>query len=186
MVRHSREYQGTEIVRDYQNPRFALTANPLNHIPPIYMLPVPPPGDPLELNACFDDTLPDHGNHRQHWFVQDDDESLMRGDGEEVDDPDYNVTPVPLTRVASVLHPSDLSRAYVFCGNQYVTIKVIPGTMGDTTEPGSKFIIDDWPSLLRTKFLGRVDAVLPSPNNNRLMYFFSAENYALIYADPGS
>jgi hypothetical protein len=150
------------------------------------MLPTLLPGDPLELYTCFDDTLPDHGKHKQHRFVQDDDSGLMRGDGEEVDDPDYNITPVPLTSVASVLHPSDLSRAYVFCANRYVMIKVIPGTMGDTTERGSKAIIDDWPSLLRTKFLGRVDAVLPTPNNNRLMYFFSAENYALIYADPGS
>ena len=137
-----------------------------------------PPGDPLELYACSDDTLPDHDKHKQRCFVQDDDDTdLMRGDGEEVDDPFYNITPVPITSVAShgVLHPSDLSRAYVFCGNRYVTIKVIPGTMGDTTERGSKAIIDDWPSLLRTKFLGRVDAVLPSPNNNRLMYFFSGE-----------
>ena len=103
-----------------KTPALTLAANPLTIYHLCYcMLPALPPGDPLELYACSDDTLPDHGKHKQRCFVQDDDDTdLMRGDGEEVDDPFYNITPVSLTSIASVLHPSDLSRAYVFCANR--------------------------------------------------------------------
>jgi len=110
----------------------------------------------------------------------------MYGDGEEFEDEDYNITPIPLTSVAGVLQPSNLSSAYVFCGGRYVTIKVIPGTMGDRTARGSKIIVDDWPSLLRTMFAGRIDAVLPLPNGSNQLYFFAGENYALINAGNGS
>ena len=110
------------------------------------------------------------------------DNELMRGDGGEVLDSEYDVTPVLRNSVAGVLHPSDSSRAYVFCGHEYVTTKV----MGDTIVRGPKFIVDDWPSLSRIMFAGWIDAVLPIPNNTKQMYFFSSEDYALINADPGS
>jgi len=101
--------------------------------------------------------------------------------GEVVADPEYDVTPVLRNSVAGVLHPSDSSRAYVFCGHEYVTTEV----MGDTiVRP--RFIVDDWLSLSRIMFAGWIDAVLPIPNNTKQMYFFSGEDYALINADPGS
>ena len=133
------------------------------------MRPVLPPADPLD----------------ELWQRLSDNE-LMHGDGEEVKDPEYDVTPAPLNSVAGVLHPSDSSRAFVFCGDEYVTIKVIPGTTGDTTVRGSKFTVDDWPSLMKIAFAGWIDAVLPIPNDTKQMYFFSGEDYALINADPGS
>jgi len=116
----------------------------------------------------------------QDLTLEDDDDE----DWEAYYDDAYDVTPVPLIRVAGVLQPSDASCAYVFCGNRYVTIKVSPGTMGDTTARGSKSIADDWPSLWRT-FGGRIDAVLPIPNESSKMYFFSLENYVLINTNPG-
>jgi len=108
------------------------------------------------------------------------DNELMRGDGEVVADPEYDVTPVLRNSVAGVLHPSDSSWAYVFCGHEYVTTEV----MGNTIVRGPKFIVDDWPSLSKIMFAGWIDAVLPIPNNTKQMYFFSGEDYALINADP--
>jgi hypothetical protein len=130
--------------------------------------------DPLVLSPVFDDALQDY-------------DELMHGDGEGVEDPEYSTTPWPHIRTAGVLHPSDSSQAYVFCGDEYVTMKVTPGTTGDTTARGSKrFIFNDWPSLFRTEFALLIDAVLPTPNNSKHMYFFSRESYALINADLGS
>ena len=151
------------------------------------MFPAPPTANPLVLFPCFKDAPQgyDYDEPEQRWPVQEDDDDLMHGDGEEWEDPDYPIAPVPLTGVAGVLHPSDSSRAFVFCAGGYVTIKVIPGTMGDTTARGSKVIVHDWPSLGKTSFAGWIDAVLPIPNSN-YMYFFSSENYALIHAEPGS
>lgn len=146
------------------------------------MPPILPPSDPLVLSAYFDDAPQDYDELGQCWS----DDDLMHGDGQEFDDAEYNIAPLRLTSVASVLQPSDPSRAYIFCGNRYVMTKVLPGAMGDRTTRGSNIIVDDWPSLWRTKFSGKIDAVLPSPANNKHMYFFSFENYALINADPGS
>lgn len=109
----------------------------------------------------------------------------MDGGWEEVEDDVYNATPLRLTSIASVLQPSDLTRAYVFCGNRYVTIKVLPGAMGDTTAEGSNIIADNWPSLWRTSFAGNIDAALPSPGNNKHICFFAFETYVVINADPG-
>jgi hypothetical protein len=174
------------------------------HAPHLAMLPRYPPADPLVLPPCFsgnalavDGDAPqglavqdDHAP--QGLAVQDDDDDTQpcltvqddSEDWEQFDDV-YNISPLPLTGVAGVLQPSDSSQAYVFCANLYVMIKVVPGTMGDTTERDSKIIVNDWPSLWRTRFAGKIDSVLPSPDNDRLMYFFAIENYALIYADPG-
>jgi len=153
------------------------------------MLPLPavPPTDSLVLSPFFDDAPQGH-DELERRSVQDNYE-LMRHDvdWEEVVDSDYSTTSPPLISIAGVLHPSDSSQAYVFCGCMYATIKVIPGTMGDTTTPGgSRFIAFDWPSLARTMFMGWIDTVLPIPNNTKQMYFFSKEDYALINADPGS
>jgi len=133
------------------------------------MLPGIPPADKV---IGFDDPPEDP-------TVQDNDDD----DWEAFDDV-YNITPLRLISVAGVLHPSDESRAYVFCGNRYVTIEVSPGT-GDTTAWGSKPFADDWPTLWST-FGGSIDAVLPTPSKSKHMYFFSFENYALIDADPGT
>src|SRR5258707_9345393 len=89
------------------------------------MLPSIPPADQV---LGFDDDPPDP-------TVQDNDDD---DDDWEAFDDVYNITPLRLISVAGVLHPSDPSRAYVFCGNRYVTIKASPGTMGDTTARGSK------------------------------------------------
>jgi len=153
----------------------------------MHPLPALPPTDSLVLSPFFDDAPQGH-DELERRSVQDNDE-LMRHDGdwEEVVDSDYSTATAPLlTSIAGVLHPSDSSQAYVFCGCKYASIKVIPGTMGDTTARGSKFIAFDWPSLARTKFTGWIDTVLPIPNHTKQMYFFSHEDYALINADPGS
>ena len=134
------------------------------------------------LSPFFNDALQGYDELEQQ-SVQDNNE-LMRGDGEEGYDSDCTTAPVPFNSVAGVLHPSDSSRAYVFCGDKYVTIKMIPGTMGDTTARFSRVIVFDWPSL--SMFAGWIDAVLPIPNNTKQMYFFAGDSYALINADPGS
>ena len=141
-----------------------------------------PPTDPRVLLPYFNDTPQGNDELRKRQSLQDDDDL---GDWEEYADSEYDVTPALFTRVAGVLHPSDSSQAYVFCGHKYVMIKVVPGTMSDATARGSKFIALDWPSLIGIAFAGWIDAVLPIPNTKH-MYFFSGENYALINADPGS
>jgi hypothetical protein len=76
----------------------------------------------------------------------------------------------------------------VFCGDEYVTIKVIPGTTSDTTARGSRrFIFNDWPSLFRTEF-AHVDRrrVTHSEQQQSNVFFFSSESYALINTDFGS
>ena len=147
-----------------------------------------PPTNPHTLSPRFNSQ--DYDKLRQRWSLQDD---ADLDDGEEIevseDEYDSDITPVRLPSVAGVLHPSDSSRAYVFCDIRYMTIKMIPGIMGDTsgTARSSRVIVFDWPSLVTTSFAGWIDAVLPIPNNsNKLMYFFSDEDYALINADPGS
>ena len=130
--------------------------------------------DPLVLPPVFDDALQDY-------------DEFMRGDGEGVEDPEYSTTPWPQIRTAGVLHPSDSNQAYVFCGDEYVKMKVTPRTAGDITARGPKgLIFKDWPSLFRTEFAMLIDAVLPIPNNSKHMYFFSGESYALINAELGS
>jgi len=158
---------------NYQNPRFG-------HTPLHNMLPHPalPPADPLVLSPFFDEGY----DEIEQQSVQDNNE-LMCGDGEEGYDSDYTTTPFPLNSIAGVLHPSDSSQAYVFCGDKYVMIKVIPGTVGNTTARGSRVIVFDWPSL--SMFAGWIDAVLPILNNTKQMFFFSGDSYALINADPG-
>ena len=136
------------------------------------------------LSPFVNDALEGYDELEQHWQSVQDNDELMRGDGEEGYDSECTTGPFPLNSVAGVLHPSDSSRAYVFCGDKYVTIKVIPGTMGDTTARfSSRVIVFDWPSL--SMFAGWIDAVLPIPNTKQ-MYFFAGDSYALINADPGS
>ena len=167
-------HEDNEIDQVDENPHFNIAVNP--HPPLLGMLPMFPHANPLVLSPCFGETP-------QGLTVQDDDD-FPHGDGEEAPDA-YDSIPLLLTSVAGVLQPSDPSQAYIFCGNRYVTIKVIPGTMGDTTTRGSNVIVNDWLSLLRTMFAGKIDAVLPIPNNREQMYFFAGENYALINVDTG-
>lgn len=125
------------------------------------MLPSYPHAHSLVLSPCSGDT--------PQGLTVDDDDDFPHGDGEEAASA-YDSIPLILTSVAGVLQPSDPSQAYVFCGNRYVTIKVIPGTMDDITARGSKVIVDDWPSLLSTQFAGEIDAALPFPNNGKQLY----------------
>lgn len=181
MIRYAREFEGTQKLGTFENSHFDIAMTP--HAPSVAMLPRKPPAnhvlgfdDPPEGPTVQDDDSPP----LQDLTPEDDDE-----DWEAYHDDDYDITPVPLTSTAGVLLPSDSSQAHVFCGNRYVTIKVSPGTMGDTPARGSKPIADDWPSLWNT-FGGMIDAVLPIPNEGSKMYFFSLESYVLIDTNPGS
>ena len=157
-----------------ENPYFNIPVNP--YPPLLRMLPMFPHANPLMLSPCFSDTP-------QGLTVPDDDD-FPHGDGKEVVNA-YDIIPLRLTSIAGVLQPSDPSQAYVFCRNWYVTIKVIPGTMDDTTVQGSDVIVNNWPLLLRTIFARQIDTVLPIPNNWKQMYFFAGKNYALINANSG-
>jgi len=108
----------------------------------------------------------------------------MHGDGDGVEDPLYDTTPVPHNSVASVLHPTHSGQAYFFCGNRYAIINVSPGSTGDTIALGPKTLVDNWPALSKAGFTGGVDAVLPNPKNKQEMYFFCVDNYAFINIMP--
>ena len=128
--------------------------------------------NPHALLPCSDDTPQCYDEPEQCRSGDDDD----LGDWEELEIEDPYAPGMPLLRfisVTGVLLPFDSSQAYVFCGEQYTVIKMIPGTMSDAPEPSSRVIVYDWPSMLKTMFAGWIDAALPIPNS-RHMYFFPA------------
>ena len=148
MIWYLHEYRGTRLVQAWQNPLFDLNVNPPNHTPHLHMLPLTPttnnfvfnmhpsmpPAEPVAISmipivdplVLFASPFPPDSCPSIH---DDDGDDLMFGDdGEEFDDDIYNVTPLPLTCIVGVIQPLDTSHAYIFCGNRYVGIQVIPGT----------------------------------------------------------
>ena len=109
---------------------------------------------------------------------------LMRVDGDVVSDEDSDDYVVFSSR-ACVLDPSHDGRAYFFFDNRYVSIDSKPGMTDDTTPPGSKPLVGNWPSLSKAGF-GIIDAVLLNPKNRQEMYFFCMGAYALINVMPGA
>ncbi|KAI0676608.1 hypothetical protein C8Q78DRAFT_1065378 [Trametes maxima] len=192
LIHSAREYMDNTIIRVWMNTHFDNTVNAPN-TPPLAMLPAPrrpPPGVPVVPYPPPDQheppaDLPGHDELRRRRQAGED-EDLMHGEGEALDDPMFDVTAVPRNSVSCVLHPSDKGRAYFFCGNRYAAINIAPGSNDDTIAWGPKSLVDNWPSLGQAKFTGGVDAVLPNPRNGQEMYFFCMEQYALINIRPGT
>lgn len=87
---------------------------------------------------------------------------------------------------AAIPNPSNSYEAYFFRGDQYVLIRIVPGTTNDTIINGPKPIHGNWPSLEATDFGGGVDAAIIDPSNKQQAYFFSRDRYALVDIKPGT
>ncbi|KAK5653739.1 hypothetical protein OQA88_7895 [Cercophora sp. LCS_1] len=77
------------------------------------------------------------------------------------------------------------SEAYFFRGENYVRVKVVPGSNNDSIRFGPAKIADHWPSLVKAKF-DVVDAILPVPGYDGLAYFFRGNRYARIKVIPST
>ncbi|KAK4198939.1 hypothetical protein QBC40DRAFT_330282 [Triangularia verruculosa] len=69
--------------------------------------------------------------------------------------------------------------AYFFRGENYIKVKVEPGTLHEEVEFGPAKIADHWPTLVKAKF-DVVDAILPVPGHDGLAYYFRGNRYARI------
>lgn len=79
---------------------------------------------------------------------------------------------------AGYIQPSN-GHGYVFKGDRYVCIKVIPGTTIDQINWGPKAYAGPWKSLVQAGFT-MVDAVIPIPDNTGSIWVFSGVKYARI------
>lgn len=190
MIRSAREYTGGPVIRIWINTNFDNTLNPPGENPPLAELPderCTPRDAEIHYIPGPDNAAPPphqphgHDEHKRRRRSADNDDLMFPGaNGGGVQDPLYNITPVPLSAVACVRDPTNSNRAYFFCANRYSVININPGTTYDTIAWGPKSIADSWPSLWQAGFSGGVDAVLPNPRNNKEMYFFCKTRYALI------
>lgn len=75
--------------------------------------------------------------------------------------------------------------AYFFRGNQYVRVRIKPGTNDDTVVgSGPKSIRGNWPVLEQVSF-DTVDSILPHPHIQNTFYFFSGNDYIKMAFQPG-
>ncbi|GBE86747.1 hypothetical protein SCP_0906280 [Sparassis crispa] len=175
------------IVRVYYNPYFDWNASGRGHGSRLPDL----PQDEYRsigvevVDVTFDD---DDGNpsdsHRRELRSPVDEDILMTGEGHTITDFLIGTTTEP--RFARAVLPNlarSVHEVYVFAETKYVLMHFDPpGSIIN----GPKLVVTEWPSLRKAKFAGRVDAILPNPDNDREAYFFSGDSYALVNVQPGS
>lgn len=79
---------------------------------------------------------------------------------------------------AGYIEPTN-GQGYVFKGDRYVCIKVIPNTIIDQIVWGPKKYDTAWKSLIAAGF-HKVDAIIPVPDNKGKIWVFSGTQYARI------
>ncbi|KIM41606.1 hypothetical protein M413DRAFT_27916 [Hebeloma cylindrosporum] len=196
-IRSAREFQGTQLVAIWDNPRFDPSANG-QHAPHWDQLPHVIRG--VQVPVYFF-TQRDQGNlpaiqHPDHHHdelsrrrrdsgINEDETDALHGPGEQTVDNLIEATPFPRLSRTCFLDPRGNGNAYFFVGNQYALIKVRPGTTDDVLLDGPKSILGHSAALLRARF-GNVDAILPNPASWVEAYFFLGTQYALINTSAGS
>ncbi|KIM41540.1 hypothetical protein M413DRAFT_27868 [Hebeloma cylindrosporum] len=183
-IRSAREFQGTNLIAVWNNPRFDPSANG-QHAPNWDLLPCMIRGRQVPIHLFTErdrGLLPDIQDPDQHHDelrrrrreagFNEDELDAMHGPGEQTVDDLIEATSIPRLSRTCFLDPSGNGNAYFFAGDQYALINVRPGTTDDTLEAGPKLIFGNWPSLVEAGF-GNVDAILQNPNNlQHEAYFF--------------
>ncbi|KAG8737308.1 hypothetical protein FRC10_008366 [Ceratobasidium sp. 414] len=184
-IRTARQYdENSRVVAIWANPNFDISASGSAHGAELAMLPDPVCGSSIDVHYWMgppEDRPPQRMLRRVRRAV---DEPLHE-DGNVVDDEAMaNTCPIPHPARASFINPANKKEAYFFADTQYALISVEPATNNDKIVNGPKLIVREWPSLKAAHF-GKVDAVLPTGDDNEA-YFFAQDEYALVDVAPGT